>query len=86
MAKIINFNKVYTFLSEMFNSDVHAKRILSISNAVLGVITSASLAVHLIGQGLASVKGTVTKHGIKQVDRLLSNIKFDLWSYFSCWL
>ena len=86
MAKIINFDKVYSFINKMFDGDIHSKRILSISNAVLGVITSASLAIHLIGQGLASVKGTVTKHGVKQIDRLLSNINFDLWSYFYYWV
>jgi len=86
MTKIINFDKINCFLREMFNGDVHAKRVLSISNAVLGVITSASLAVHLIGQGLASAKGKITKHAVKQVDRLLSNIKFDLWCYFYHWV
>jgi hypothetical protein len=70
----------------MFEENMHAKRILSISNAVMGVILSTSLAVHLIGQGLASAKGNVTKHAIKQVDRLLSNKQFDLWESFSQWV
>lgn len=84
--KIIDFKKIHSFLSEMFTNDVHSKRVLSITNAVLGVITSASLAIHLIGQGLAAAKGTITKHSIKQVDRLLSNIKFNMWSYFYYWV
>ena len=84
--KNIDFKRIHSFLSETFNKTVHSKRISSITNAVLGVITSASLAVHLIGQGLASAKGTVTKHSIKQVDRLLSNVKFDVWSYFDHWV
>jgi len=84
--KLINFNKIHSFLSEMFKDEVHSKRILSISNAVLGSIASASLAIHLIGQGLSRSKGTMTKHGIKQVDRLLSNIKFNLWDYFYHWV
>ena len=69
--KPIDFTKVHTFLMGLFDGQIHAKRVLSVANAVLGVITSASLATHLIGQGLASAKGTVTKHSIKQVDRLL---------------
>ncbi len=40
-----------------------------------GVIESASLAVAMIGQGLALARGRLTKHTIKQVDRLLSNTK-----------
>jgi hypothetical protein len=84
--KTVNFSRIHKFLLGLFDNEVHAKRVLSITNAVLGVITTASLAVHLIGQGLATAKGTVTKHGIKQVDRLLSNIKFDMWGYFFYWV
>jgi len=36
-------------------------------------MTGASLAVAMIGQALAQARGLVTKHAIKQVDRLLSN-------------
>jgi hypothetical protein len=82
---VVNSDKIYNYISKMF-TDIHEKRILSISNAVIGIITSASLAIHLIGQGLAAVKGTITKHGVKQVDRLLSNIKFNCWLYFYTWV
>ena len=37
------------------------------------VITSASLAIHLIGIGMAEARGVFPKHAIKQVDGLLSN-------------
>lgn len=86
MQKVIKFNELYNYLTKMFNNDVHAKRVLSITNAVLGIITSASLAIHFIGQGLAIAKGTVTKHAIKQVDRLLSNMNFNVWEYFYTWV
>ena len=69
MKKVIDFNKVYDHLTQLFSGDVHLKRVLSISNGVLGVITSASLGVNLIGQGLAAARGGMTKHGVKQVDR-----------------
>ena len=49
------------------------KRVLSLANATLGVVASASLAIHAVGRGLAQAMGTLTKHGVKQVDRLLSN-------------
>jgi hypothetical protein len=41
--------------------------------ATLGAIQSASLAVGLIGQGPALARRRLTKHAVKQVDRLLSN-------------
>ena len=74
--QIVNFNRVNSFLLKLFKSEVHASRILSISNAVLGVITAASLAISMIGHGLAVARGKATKHTIKQVDRLLANEKF----------
>jgi hypothetical protein len=44
------------------------------------------LAVYAIGQGLAHTRGLITKHAVKQVDRLLSNSEFDVWSYFAYWV
>jgi hypothetical protein len=49
-------------------------------------MTSASLAVAMIGQALAQARGLVTKHAIKQVDRLLSNQKIDVWESFAHWV
>jgi len=83
---IIGLDQIQNYLLDMFNGDIHAKRVMSIANAVIGVITSTSLAIHLIGQGFAVAKGRVTKHGVKQVDRLLSNTKFTVWNYFYCWV
>jgi hypothetical protein len=54
--------------------------------ATLGVMTSASLAVAMIGQALAQARGLVTKHAVKQVDRLLSNQKVDVWESFAHWV
>jgi hypothetical protein len=67
------FAEVHRFLAGLFDGDLHAKRVLSLANATLGVIKTASLAVNTIGQGLALARGLVTKHAIKQVDRLLSS-------------
>jgi hypothetical protein len=58
--------KIHRFLDGLFDGDLHAKRILSLTNATIGVIKTASLAVNTIGQGLALARGLVTK----QVDRL----------------
>jgi hypothetical protein len=69
----VGFDGVHGFLNNLFDGDMHAKRVLSLANATLGVIRTASLAVNTIGQGLALARGLTTKHAIKQVDRLLSN-------------
>jgi len=77
---------VVGFLDSLYQSDLHAKRIVSLANATIGVVKSASLAVHAIGQGLAHVQGTLPKHGVKQVDRLLSNCGIQVWAFFAYWV
>ena len=84
--KALQQKDVVQFLDSLFEGDVHTKRVLSLANATLGVVTSASLAVHAIGQGLAHAQGSHPKHGIKQVDRLLSNEGVDVWAYFAYWV
>jgi len=76
---------VHEFLSRIFADDLHAKRVLSLANGVLGVMTSAALAVSLVGQALAQARGILPKSGIKQVDRLLSNSGVEPWDLFGSW-
>ena len=59
---------------------------LSLAGATLGVIESASLAVGMIGQGLALARGHLTKHSVKQVDRLLSNPGIDVDALLRHWV
>src|ERR1700677_3148956 len=73
---------VHEFLVRVFADDLHAKRILSLANGTLGVMTGAALAVSLIGQGLAHARGLFSKSAIKQVDRLLSNAGVVPWQVF----
>ena len=73
------------FITTLYEGDLHAKGVLSLANATVGVLTSASLAIHAVGRGLAQAMGTLTKHGVKQVDRLLSNRGVDLWAFFAYW-
>ena len=49
-------------------------------------IKTVSLAVNTIGQGLALARGLVTKHAIKQVDRLLSNQGIDIDAALRHWV
>ncbi len=79
-------NDIIGFISTLYESDLHAKRVLSLANGTLGVLTSASLAVHAVGQGLAHAQGTLSKHGVKQVDRLLSNRGIEVEAYFAHWV
>ncbi len=77
---------VRSFVGEVYGADLHAKRVDSLAGATLGVMQSASLAVALIGQALAQARGLITKHAIKQVDRLLSNNAIDVWDSFARWV
>ena len=61
----------------MVGDDLHALRVLSLSNAVHGVMAAASLSVCAIGRGLAREHHLDPKHATKQVDRLLSNSGID---------
>ena len=70
------------FIGGLYGSDLHAKRIDALAAATLGVMTGASLAVAMIGQALAQARGLVTKHTVKQVDRLMSNAGVDVWDSF----
>ena len=77
---------VRDFLNRIFDGSLHAKRIESLSNGALGVMTSASLAVSIIGHSLAQARGLIDKHAIKQVDRLLSNRGIVVWEMFAPWV
>jgi hypothetical protein len=76
----------HDFLSRIFAGNLHAKRIESLANGALGVMTSASLAVSIIGHSLAQARGLIDKHAIKQVDRLLSNRGIVVWEIFALWV
>ena len=82
----VDFKYTQEFLDTLFGEDLHAKRVQSLANATLGVMTSASLAVCTIGHGLALARGGLTKHAIKQVDRLLSNTGIDVKELFMNWV
>ena len=80
------WGKCEAFIDELYGPDLHAKRVNALVCATLGVMTGASLAVATIGQALAQARGLVTKHAVKQVDRLLSNAGIDVWDSFARWV
>ena len=85
-SSAIHEQQVHTFLKSLFGEDLHAKRVLSLSLATLGVIHAASLSVYAIGQAVALARGTQGKHGVKQVDRLLSNVGIPVWKLLAFWV
>lgn len=61
------------FVNECFGDDMHAKRILSLGNGVVGVMRAARLSVHAVGQAYAELADILPRHGVKQVNRFLAN-------------
>ncbi|RKG67362.1 IS4 family transposase, partial [Corallococcus sp. CA054B] len=49
----IDEEQVRGFLTEVFEEDLHVKRILSLSHATLGAVQAASLSVAAIGKAMA---------------------------------
>src|SRR5271166_322635 len=84
LTKRVDF--IQTYLDGIFSEDLHAKRVKSLTNGTLGVMTSASLAVSIIGRSLAQARGLLSKHAVKQVDRLLSNQGIVVWDMFAPWV
>lgn len=78
----VDYLNVEEIIGNIFGDSMHQKRQESVANAVLGVISSASLIVHRIGLGLGHAKKLLGKHAVKQVDRLLSNDKLELSNCF----
>src|SRR5215210_5073853 len=86
MVKAARLGEIRGFIDGLYAHDLHAKRVDALAGATLGVMTGASLAVAMIGQALAQARGLVTKHAVKQVDRLLSNAGIDVWDSFARWV
>jgi len=85
-ANVINVRRAGSIVEQMAGESMHAKRLLSLTNAVVGVINAVSLSIHAIGAGLAWATGLNAKHAVKQVDRLLSNAALDVWALFAHWV
>src|SRR5215212_351668 len=86
MIKAARLGEIRGFIDGLYAHDLHAKRVDALAGATLGVMTGASLAVAMIGQALAQARGLVTKHAVKQVDRLMSNAGIDVWDSFARWV
>ena len=45
LKQMVGHDEIMKFVAGLYNGDLHAKRVLSLANATLGVLASASLAV-----------------------------------------
>ena len=82
----VGAKSVLALVDQVFEDDLHARTVLSLSTGVLGVLHAALLGIHAIGRGLEAAKGLNSKHATKQIDRLLSNGKVNLWRLFASWV
>lgn len=83
---LVHHADVHNFVDNIFGEDLHDKRVLSLANATTGVIHAAALGVNAIGRAYALAQNKDPKHGIKQVDRLLSNTAIEPASMFLKWV
>lgn len=81
-----SYKAIHDVLSGLLEQDLHAKRVNSLCDATLGVLHSGSLAICMIGQGLAAARSLKPKHAIKQVDRLLSNPAINVDDILARWV
>ena len=83
---VITAKRAGRLIDWMAGESLHAKRVQSVTNAVVGVVNAVSVSIHAIGAGLAQASGLNAKHAITQVDRLLSNPAFNVWELFAHWV
>jgi hypothetical protein len=58
-------------------SELHAKQMESVAHAIIGAMAAPDAGVAALGRSAAAIRCKDAKHGIKQLDRLLSNRKID---------
>jgi hypothetical protein len=83
--RTMSAREVHAAVKEMIGDDMHARRVLSLASAVDGTMAAASLSVCAIGRALADEYDLDPKHATKQVDRLLSNRKLEVWELLPAW-
>src|SRR5262245_22290693 len=78
--------RAHAFVSDVFKDEnLHEKRLESLANNVAGAMRTARASIHAIGQAYAEIADIRPKHGVKQVDRFLSNPGFDVGLLLGSW-
>lgn len=85
MNRALRVEDCRDYVANIFGG-MHQKRQHALADAALGILASGSLVLHEIGAGLSEVRGLLKKHATKQVDRLLSNAKLDIWELSKDWI
>jgi Transposase DDE domain len=78
--------KVSSIINGIYGEDLHKKRQLSLAHAAMGVLSSESLFLHRMAEGLVNTRGGDKKHATKQIDRLLSNKGISVWDLSEFWV
>jgi len=74
-----NRSTITKAVSAALGDSLHSKTTESLSNSVLGLVTSRNASIHSMGRGLAEATGKDPKHTIKQTDRMLSNDNISIY-------
>ena len=78
--------KISSIIHNIYGSELHKKRQLSIAYAAMGLLASESLFLHRMAEGLVDTRGGNKKHATKQIDRLLSNKGISVWDLSEPWV
>ena len=85
-GKVISEEVALGFCRGRLGEHLHDKRCRSVAYGVLGVMHADELSVAGVGRGMARARDMSAKHGIKQIDRLLSNDGIPLEAFFKGWV
>lgn len=78
--------KISSVIREIYGDDLHKKRQQSIAFAAMGLLSSESLFLHRMAEGLVDTRGGDKKHATKQIDRMLSNKGISVWDLSERWV
>lgn len=82
LPSVLDSRAIVRFITDLLSPGMHRKRAFSIGQAVIGLMLAERLSSAFVGRSLAAQIGITPKSGIKQVDRLLGNQRFDVASAF----
>ena len=82
----VTTTQVHQFVQGILEEDLHARRVLSLANAVTGAVHAAALSIHAIGAARAAAADLNKKPAVKQVARMLSNAGIAIAELFPVWV